>query len=134
MAIYTELKVYEECYRLFLQLVVNTSRMQRDFRYSLGEQVKRAAMDILILIFKANKSHDKQGDISLARERLVEVQILLRVFNDTKQLSDRQFAMFIEMTVSISKQLTAWEHSAQRIGRQKDKENTLPGFGRSAVD
>ena len=32
MAVYSELKVYEECYRLFLQLVTTTARMQRDYR------------------------------------------------------------------------------------------------------
>lgn len=114
MAIYTELKVYEDCYQLFLQLVTGTARMQRDFRYSLGEQVRRAAMDMLILIFKANKSHAKAAYISAAREKLVEVQILLRVFGDTRQLSEKQFAMLMEITVSLSKQLAAWEKSAQK--------------------
>lgn len=114
MAVYTELKVYEECYRLFLQLVTSTARMQRDFRYSLGEQVKRATMDMLVLIFKANKSHSKTVYISQAREKLVEVQVLLRAFSDTRQLSDKQYAMFMEYLVSISKQLAAWERSAQK--------------------
>ena len=114
MAVYTELKVYEECYRLFLQLVTTTSRMQREHRYTLGEHVKRAAMDMLVLIFKANKSYEKGEYISVAREKLVEVQVLLRVFNDMRQMSDKQFAMFMEMTVSISKQLTAWERSANK--------------------
>lgn len=114
MAVYTELKVYEECYRLFLQLVITVSRMRRDYRYSLGEQVKRSAMDMLVLIFKANKSHDKSKYLSEAREKLVEVQVMLRVFNDTRQMSDKQFAMFMEMTVSVSKQLVAWERSARK--------------------
>lgn len=114
MALYTELKVYEECYRLFLQLVLSTSHMQRDFRHTLGEQGKRAAMDMLILIFKANKSHDKIRYISTAREKLVELQILLRVLVDTRQLSEKQFAMFMEKTVSVSKQLVAWEKASAR--------------------
>ncbi len=118
MAVYTELKVYEECYRLFLQLVTSTSRLQREYRYTLGEQVKRAAMDIIVLIFKANKSFNKCGYISTAREKLVEVQVLLRVFNDLKQMSDKQFAMFMEMTVSVSKQLMAWERSASKVKRE----------------
>lgn len=118
MALYTELKVYEECYRLFLQLVTSTSRMQRDYRYSIGEQVKRSAMDMIVLIFKANKSYNKCEYIATAREKLVEVQVLLRVFNDLKQISDKQFAMFMEITVSVSKQLAAWEHSASKVKRE----------------
>ena len=118
MALYTELKVYEECYRLFLQLVTSTSRMQRDYRYSIGEQVKRSAMDMIVLIFKANKAYNKCEYIATAREKLVEVQVLLRVFNDLKQISDKQFAMFMEITVSVSKQLAAWEHSASKAKRE----------------
>ena len=118
MAVYTELKVYEECYRLFLQLVTSTSRLQREYRYTLGEQIKRSAMDMIVLVFKANKSYDKCGYIATAREKLVEVQVLLRVFNDLKQMSDKQFAMFMEITVSISKQLAAWERSASKAKRE----------------
>lgn len=118
MALYTELKVYEDCYQLFLLLVRNTSRMQRDFRYTLGEQAKRVSMDMLVLIFKANKSKEKAAFISLAREKLVELQILLRIFADTKQISEKQFAMFMERGVSVSKQLAAWEKSSTRKTEQ----------------
>lgn len=126
MAVYTELKVYEECYRLFLQLVTSTARMGRDYRYTLGEQVKRASMDMLVLIFKANKAYNKAEYISLARERLVEVQILLRVFNDTRQLSDKQFAMFMEITVSVSKQLAAWERATYK-GNKREGQGFVAG-------
>lgn len=114
MALYTELQVFEDTYQLFLQIVVSTANMQRDCKFSLGEMVKRAAMDMLILIFKANKSAEKRVYISQAREKLVEVQIVLRVFNDMKQLSNKQFTMFMERTTSVSKQLTAWERSATK--------------------
>ncbi len=119
MAIYTELKVFEDSYQLFLQLVTSTARMGRDFRYTLGEQVKRAAMDMMVLIFKANKSREKAGYISQARERLVEVQILLRVFNDTRQMSDKQFALFMDVTVSVSRQLAAWEKTTLKKSKRE---------------
>ena len=75
-------------------------------------------MDMIVLVYKANKSYDKCGYIATAREKLVEVQVLLRVFNDLKQMSDKQFAMFMEITVSISKQLAAWERSASKAKRE----------------
>lgn len=114
MALYTELQVFEDSYQLFLQIVTAISRMQRDYRYTLGEQIKRSTMDMLVLIFKANKSRDKYLHISTAREKLVEIQILLRVLNDTRQLSNKQIALFMERTTSISKQLSAWERSTNR--------------------
>lgn len=127
MAIYSQLKVYEDMYQLFLQLVTITAKMQRDYRYTLGEQVKRSAMNVLVLIFKANKSHDKSALISQAREHLLETQILLRVLNDTRQLSDKRFALFMDMVVSVSKQLAAWERSSYK------KQNVLSDIDKEQV-
>jgi hypothetical protein len=109
MAIYTQLPVYEKTLRLLLDVVPCTMRMQRDYRYTMGEQLKRCIMDILILIFKANKTEQKDEYISIAREKLVEVQIMMRVLNELRQISDKQFVMFAEMTENVSKQLSSWE-------------------------
>ena len=118
MALYTHLPVYEKTLRLLLDVVPCTMRMQRDYRYTMGEQLKRCIMDILILIFKANKTEQKGEYISVAREKLVEVQIMMRVLNELRQISDKQFMMFAEMTEGISKQLSAWERSvASRLSR-----------------
>lgn len=118
MAIYTQLPVYEKTLRLLLDVVPCTMRMQRDYRYTMGEQLKRCIMDILILIFKANKTELKGEYISVAREKLVEVQIMMRVLNELRQIPDKQFMMFAEMTASVSKQLSAWErYVASRISQ-----------------
>lgn len=73
MAIYTNLPVYEECYQLLLSIVTYTRHIQRDLRYTLGEQLKQNTVDMLVLIFKANKTEKKAGYIASAREKLVEV-------------------------------------------------------------
>lgn len=112
MAIYTNLPVYEECYQLLLSAVNYTRNIQRDLRYTLGEQLKQNIVDILVLIFKANKTKDKAGHIASAREKLVEVQVITRILNDLKQISDRQYVILAEKTTSISKQFVAWEKYA----------------------
>ncbi len=114
MAIYTNLPVYEDTYQLFLQLILLSSKMQRDFKFTVGEQIKKTLIDMMVLIYKANKSMDKVLQISLAREKLVEVQLIIRVFNDTRQISDKQFVLLAERTTSISKQLACWEKSSHK--------------------
>lgn len=59
MAIYTNLPVYEDSYQLLLCLVSFSRNMQRDFRYTLGEQVKDKVVEMMVLIFRANRSKDK---------------------------------------------------------------------------
>ena len=112
MAIYTNLPVYEETYQLLLQLVMFSRQMQRDFRYTIGEKLQETVVGIIVLIFKANKAVVKVSHIAEARERLVEAQVMMRVLNDTRQLSDKQYTQLIERSTSVSKQLASWERSA----------------------
>lgn len=120
MAIYTNLPVYEECYQLLLQLVAFSRQMQRDFRYTVGEKLQQTVIDIIVLIFKANKAVQKTDIISEARERLVEVQVMMRVLNDTRQLSDKQYVLLVERATSVSKQLASWERS---LGEKEKKQS-----------
>lgn len=92
MAIYTNLPVYEECYQLLLSIVTYTRHIQRDLRYTLEEQLKQNTVDMLVLIFKANKTEKKAGYIASAREKLVEVQVMSRILNDLKQNAIRRRA------------------------------------------
>lgn len=110
--IYTNLPVYQTAYSLLVRLIPCIMRMQRDYRYSLGGDIKRAVLDIMIAIYHANKVTDKHPHIEQARERLVEVQILTRLFHDTRQFSDGQYAVLLELIASISKQLAAWQRFA----------------------
>lgn len=117
MAIYTNLPVYEECYQLLLQLVTFSRQMQRDFRYTLGEKLQQTVVEIIVLIFKANKVEQKRQHIADARDKLVEAQVMMRVLNDIRQFSDKQYVQLVERTTSVSKQLASWEHSS--VGREK---------------
>lgn len=118
MAIYTNLPVFEETYQLLKESIGFIARMQRDFRYDMGSQLKRTLLDMCVLIYRANQSVQKFELIREARCKLVEVKLLLRLFNELKHLSDKQFAATMEHTVSISKQLTAWEKSTQPLIKQ----------------
>ena len=122
MALYTNLPVYEDTYQLFLHFTRLSQGFQRDFRYTLGEQVKRALMDMMVDVFRANKTECKVADIAHAREKLVEVQIMIRVLHETRQMSVKQFAMLVEQTASISKQLAIWEKSTKKREQTDGKE------------
>lgn len=119
MAIYTNLPVYEETYQLLLQLVTFSRQMQRDFRYTIGEKLQQTMVDIIVLIFKANKAAAKAAHIAEARERLVEAQVMMRVLNDTRQLSDKQYVQLVERSTSVSKQLASWERSAESSNKNR---------------
>lgn len=108
MAIYDNLPVFKETYDLLLQFIRLSNGLQRDFRYTIGERLRNVMMDLCIDIYRANADREKSGFIGTAREKVVEVKIQIRVLHDTRQISTKQYALLMDHTESISKQLASW--------------------------
>ena len=129
MATYNQLPVYKATYDLLLYVYQTGKDVQRDYRYTLGETLKRDLITILTLIYRANANRQKVEIIVEAREKLVAVKLQLRLLHDLKQLSLKNYANASLMTESISKQLSAWQKSYEGRIRayydaRKHKRNT----------
>ena len=109
MATYNQLPVYKATYDLLLYVYQIGKNVQRDYRYTLGETLKKDLIMILTLIYRANSTRQKVETIIEAREKLVAVK--LQLLHDLKQLSLKNYANASLMTESISKQLSAWQKS-----------------------
>lgn len=116
MAIYDNLPVYKESYDLLLELYQVSKNLSRDHRYTIGERMKGRIMDLMVCIYHANSTQDKEektGHITRAREYVVEIKLYVRLLHDLQQISVKRVAAMTEKTESISKQLTAWAKSVK---------------------
>ncbi len=118
MAIYTNLPVYKASYALLLSVATLLPHLPKDCRYSLGQDMRRKIMDIIILIYRANRIRNKVPVIQTMRETLLEVQVYIRLLCDMKYISIRCYAELAERTTDMSKQMTAWAKS--EIEKQSD--------------
>ncbi|WP_294593467.1 four helix bundle protein [uncultured Bacteroides sp.] len=109
MATYNQLPVYKATYDLLLYLYQVGRDVQRDYRYTLGETLKKDLVAILVLIYRANTTRQKVETIAEAREKLVAVKLQMRLLHDLKQISLKAYADASLMAESISKQLVAWQ-------------------------
>lgn len=109
MAIYDNLPVFKESYLLLLQFVVICNKLQRDFRYTIGDQIKKELIELCVCIYNANGNSEKHIFITQAREKVIIVKLLIRILNDTKQISVKQYAQLLDITESVSKQLSQWD-------------------------
>ena len=73
MAIYDNLPVFNQAYDLLLQILRFTSSVQRDFRYTVGETLKKDVIELCLCIYRANASVEKLPQIEAARERMVSI-------------------------------------------------------------
>jgi len=111
MAIYNTLAVYKVCYELLMQLFKVCVHMPRDYKYTLGEQMKKELIELIVNVYRTNSRLDKDRVplLKTARENLEVVRLLLRLSMDLGLLATRTFATASEKVESISKQLAAWE-------------------------
>ncbi len=111
MALYTSLPVYQAAYSLALDLFAFSSKFTREYRYTLGERLKKDGIDLILLIYQANCLNNTQKlDIIIqTREKAETLRLLLRLSLDLKICKLNTFVSLSEKLETISKQLTAWE-------------------------
>jgi len=112
MAIYDTLPVYKVSYDFLLDLFKFTKHFDREYKYTLGEDLKKETTALITNIYRANSSQSKKELLQSARENLEVVRLYLRLIKDLKQINLDKFIALNEQIESVSKQLSAWQKSS----------------------
>lgn len=111
MAIYTNLPIYHATYAFLLAVSRVMPNLPRDCRYSIGQDLRHKISDIIVLIYRANRTRKKIEHISRMRELLLEAQVYIQLMCDLHYISESKYIEWAEQTSSMSKQMIAWEKS-----------------------
>lgn len=103
------LPVYKAIYDLTLKIFQSSQHMQRDYRYTLGEKIKKEAIDLLTAVFSANVSEDKEPHIREAQRLIEVIRLQLRLLRDLGQIAIKHIANINRDIEDIVGQLTAWQ-------------------------
>lgn len=109
MANYNHLPVYKVSYDLLIELFRYTKDFNREYRYTLGESIKKETIEMIRNIYRANSVQFKKDIIQSARENIETIRLFLRLLMDLHQISLKKFVFLNEKIESVSKQLTAWQ-------------------------
>lgn len=115
--IYDNLPVYKATYDLLLLVFRLNRNFQRDYRYTLGENVKNELVALLVCIYQANATVQKVPHLLKAKEHVVVIKLQIRLLMDLKQINLKQYATAAELIESVSKQLAAWHKSNERSNK-----------------
>jgi hypothetical protein len=113
MGTYGELPVYKACYDLLLEIFNFTKGFSKEYKYTVGEQLKLETIELLKLIFRANARTDKREVLQEARERIEIIRLLIRVMKDLQQINLKLFVHVNQKVEEVSKQITGWQKSVQ---------------------
>ena len=111
MAIYLYLPVYKASYDLVLEMFGAVKDFNREYKYTLGENIKKEAIEMITDIFRANSNFSKKPHLEKAREKIETIRIFFRLTRDLRQVGLKRFVDINEKIENVSKQLTAWERS-----------------------
>jgi hypothetical protein len=112
MALYQDLPVFRDVYRLTLRINVLTQGFTREFKYTLGEDMKRDCLGLLRSIYRVNRSRDKAPLLDAFLDDFELLKLEVRLCCDLKLLSLKQQAELIELMDTISKQITGWRNAS----------------------
>ena len=112
MARYDHLPVYKVSYDLLVEIFRFTKNFNREYKYTLGESLKKETIEMITRIYRANSSHSKRVIIQEARENVETIRLFLRLIKDLRQINIRKFVQINEKIESVSKQLAAWQKSS----------------------
>ncbi|MDY0143385.1 MAG: four helix bundle protein [Bacteroidales bacterium] len=111
MAHYNELPVYKATYDLLLAIFQFTKEFSKEYKYTVGESLKKETIELLTLIYRANTRNQKTDVLQIAREQIEVIRLLIRVMKDMKQISLEKFVKINQAVENVSKQLAGWQKS-----------------------
>jgi hypothetical protein len=103
MAQYNELPVYKATYDLLLAIFQFTKEFNKEYKYTVGESLKKETIELLTLIYRANPRHQKANVLQIAREQIELIRLLIRVMKGMKQISLEKFVRINEAVENVSK-------------------------------
>lgn len=116
MGMYDELPVYKAGYDLFLEIFRFVRNFSREYKYTVGDSLKKEMMELMMLIYRANSLREKTDIIRQAREKVEVIRLLVRLMKDLREISLSVFVQVSEKIEFVSRQLTGWQKSVGRSG------------------
>jgi|GEM_PF-34847 len=124
MALYYNLPIYKASYKLITMLFAVSSGFSREYKYTVGQDMKNEGLALVKNIYRANKAADKIAALDQARENLETIRLLTRLMQDFNQLGLKKFVEINQAIEEVSKQLSSWEkYSKSKLLNKSESKN-----------
>lgn len=108
MAEYYHLNVYKSSYKLLVGIHKNFQNLNREHKYTIGEKVKERCFDLLINIYKIQRTKDRVFILEQALDDVEYLRLSLRLLRDLSVLSTKRYANLIVLVEDVSAQFDRW--------------------------
>jgi hypothetical protein len=111
---YKELPIYRDTYVFLVEIYRFTSKMPQEYKYSLGQDLKRDTLNLFRSIHLANRLKDQRSvylDQFTVDFEMIKIELRLCV--DLRVLSIKQLAHLSLLGDTISKQIAGWKKASK---------------------
>ena len=108
MALYYSLPVFRDVYRLILLLFEHTSDFPREYKYTLGQDIKRDSIVLVRSIYRANKAKSKTEYLEAHLDDVDVPRVEARICVDLKILPMKKQAEIAILMDGIGRRITGW--------------------------
>jgi hypothetical protein len=105
MGLYETLPVY--IYEL-------TKHFPREYKYTIGQDMKRDAMQVVRSIYRANKYREKSEHLHQFQDDFELLKLEIRLCHDLQLINTKRYSELIVLTEGIGKQVTGWRQYAEK--------------------
>ena len=105
MALYYELPVYRDTYKLILKIFECTKDFSKEYKYTLGQDMKRDALQLVRSIYRANKSTSKLEHLETFMDDFELLKLEIRLCVDMKVLPIKKQAELSLLMDTVGKQI-----------------------------
>ena len=111
MALYYDLPVFKDVYQLILLVYEYTKDFPREYKYTLGQDMRRYVLQLVRSIYRANKVKDKVKYLEAFLDDFELLKLEIRLSADMQILSLKKQARLNAMMEGIGKQITGWRNA-----------------------
>jgi len=111
MALYYDLPVFRDVYKLILKIFDCTKDFPKEYKYTLGQDIKRDGIQLVRSIYRANKEKDKRKYLESFLDDFEILKLEIRICADMKILSLKKQAELSLLMDSIGKQINGWRNA-----------------------
>ena len=110
MGLCYNLPVYKDTYQLLLKIFEYTKDFDREYKYSLGQDMKKDVLKLMRSIYRANKSVQKREHLEKFLDDFEILKLEIRLAGDMKILTVKKQATLVSLMEKIGKQITGWRN------------------------
>ncbi|MBI2010739.1 MAG: four helix bundle protein [Candidatus Colwellbacteria bacterium] len=119
---FTDLNAWKEAHKLSLIIYKLTANFPAEERYSLIDQMRRAAVSVTSNIsegFSRNSANEKRRFYSMAKGSNMELQNQLILSKDLGYLDGDEFKKAFEQSVNVNKLISGLFKAAEKLDHNK---------------